>query len=107
MSYARFGNGSDVYVYASVGGYVECCGCILGDEWDFHSPADIVEQFGRHVTAGHDVPAELLDEGMYPPEDFVAMCSVFMCREDAGHAGPHTPTTSEGDAEIRARTLRH
>lgn len=29
MSYARFGEGSNIYVYENVGGYFECCACSL------------------------------------------------------------------------------
>ncbi|SIN72537.1 hypothetical protein [Agromyces cerinus] len=104
MSYARFGSGSDVYVYAHVYGFIECCGCALGDAWDFHSPADIVDHLREHVAAGHNVPDRLLDEALYPPEDFVGMCMVHMCREDAGHDGDHTPTNNERDEQIRARS---
>lgn len=90
MSYARFSDG-DVYVYADVGGYVACCGCWLGDKWDFHSPAEIVAHLQEHVAAGHNVHDYLLDPTLYPPRDFISMCRAFMCREDTGHDGPHTP----------------
>lgn len=91
MSYARFGDDSDVYVYADVGGYVACCGCILGDKWDFHSPAEIVSHLQEHVSVGHKVPADLLDEGLYWPDDFIARCRIHLCREQEGHDGEHTP----------------
>lgn len=91
MSYARFSANSDVYVYPDVGGYVACCGCILGGQWDYHSPEAIVTHMQEHVNAGHKVPADLLDPSLYGPGDFIAMCSAFMCREDVGHDGPHTP----------------
>ena len=70
MSYARFGAQSDVYVYAHYLGHVECCGCLLGDTWDFHTAADIVTHLRAHVDAGHTVPADLLDEGTYDASDF-------------------------------------
>lgn len=69
MSYARFSY-SDVYVFAHVGGFVQCCGCILGDEWDFYSAQDIAEHLNEHVRAGHRVPDNLLDPGFYPEYDF-------------------------------------
>jgi hypothetical protein len=59
-----------VYVYADIGGYVSCCGCQLGDQWDFHSAPDIVAHLNEHVAAGHKVPADLLDEGIYEDSDF-------------------------------------
>lgn len=71
MSYARLGaDGSDVYVFASVGGYVECCGCLLGGRWDFHSAADVVAHLREHIAEGHSIPAYLLDPALYPAEDF-------------------------------------
>ena len=90
MSYARFSETSSVYVYADVGGYVACCGCILGDEWECHSAQEVVAHMREHEAAGHQVPVHLFDEELYPPEDFVAMCSIHLCREQTGHSGEHT-----------------
>lgn len=104
MSYARFGENSDVYVYSHVGGFIECCGCILGDKWDFHSVAEIVTHLHEHVEAGHKVHPELLDPAMYEDERFVAMCGTFMCREETGHDGPHTPVKDARHEAIRARS---
>jgi hypothetical protein len=70
MSFARFGPQCDVYVFAHVGGFVQCCGCQLGDKWDFHSPEAIVEHLKEHVEAGHLVPEKILDPSTYEPEDF-------------------------------------
>ena len=98
MSYSRFSN-ADVYVYADVGGYVACCGCILGDKWDFHSAAEIVAHLREHAAAGHDVPDYLLDEGLYPDDDFVPMCSIHLCRQEKGHGGAHTPIVEWRDNE--------
>lgn len=91
MSFARFSDSSDVYVYSDVGGYIACCGCILGDKWDYHSVDEIVAHMEQHVTAGHTIPSDLLDPETYDGETFVPMCAVFMCREDEGHEGLHTP----------------
>lgn len=97
MSYARFGsNGSDVYVFFSGGGFIDCCGCILQDsEWvdapagilggyfKFLSPfietrfwatADAVKHFEVHQAAGHTVPEHVVrmlledDEEHFPDE---------------------------------------
>lgn len=100
MSYSRFSN-ADVYVFAHVDGFIECCGCRLGDKWDFHSPAEIVTHLTEHAEAGHDVPEYLLDPALYPPSDFVGMCRTFMCREDTGHDGPHTPHRPINEAPFR------
>ncbi|ROR97803.1 hypothetical protein EDD28_2412 [Salana multivorans] len=109
MSYARFGPSSDVYVYGDIAGYVACCGCILSDQWDFHSAAEIVAHLREHVAAGHNVPENLLDESLYPDEDFVAECSIHLCRRDKGHGGEHTPIAGWPDADrheaIRTKQL--
>lgn len=107
MSFARFSAESNVYVYSDVGGYVCCCGCLLGSKWDFHSPAEVVAHLREHVAAGHKVPERLLSEDLYEPADFIAMCPIFMCREDIDHDGPHTPLAGhfEGEEDIRARQI--
>jgi hypothetical protein len=75
MSFARFGPESDVYVYAHVGGFVQCCGCLLGDflgdDWDYHSAADVVAHMQEHVDAGHRVPQHLLSPDTYDDDDFI------------------------------------
>lgn len=106
MSYARFSADSDVYVYAHIGGFVECCGCRLGEQWDFHSPAEIVTHLREHEAAGHKVPDHLFDPELYEPGDFVAMCMTFLCREDDGHDGEHTPVKTERDQAIRDRITK-
>ncbi|MGZ9829885.1 hypothetical protein ACXYTP_23510 [Tsukamurella ocularis] len=70
MSYARFSAESDVYVFAHYQGFVQCCGCILGDEWDFHTLDALLAHLQEHVAAGHTVPADLLDAGTYDAYDF-------------------------------------
>lgn len=63
MSYARFGwDGSDVYVYMHVAGHLECCGCILGDEWSFHSTQAMIDHLAEHRAAGHNIPVGIEDE---------------------------------------------
>jgi hypothetical protein len=104
MSFARFSE-CDVYLYADVAGYVCCCGCALGDKWDYHSPEEVVAHMEAHRAAGHAVPDRLFDTGLYDPKDFIAMCTVFMCHKDAGHEGEHTPLSAkmaEQGARIRA-----
>lgn len=103
MSYARFGATSDVYVYAHYAGFVECCGCKLSDEWAHHSAEAIVAHLKEHVAAGHSVPEYLLDVTLYPDDDFIAMCEVFLCRKQVGHEGAHTPVRDERDQAIRAK----
>ncbi len=61
MSYARFGCG-DVYVFMSTSGHLECCGCILGDQWSFASTQEMVDHLAEHRAAGHAVPDGIEDE---------------------------------------------
>lgn len=55
MAYARFSY-ADVYVFMSTSGHLECCGCALGDEWEFGSTQAMVDHLAEHRAAGHDVP---------------------------------------------------
>lgn len=71
MSYARFSDFSDVYVFAHVDGYVSCCGCLLSDNWEHHSAQDVVDHLIDHVEAGHRVPEALLDVTLYDEDDFL------------------------------------
>jgi hypothetical protein len=64
MSYARFGwGGSDIYVFMSVNGWLECCGCPLL-EWPASYQAlstdDMVRHLDEHTRAGHKVPADVI-----------------------------------------------
>jgi hypothetical protein len=64
MSYARFGwDGSDVYVFAHVGGFLECCACILSHEdWESFQASDtqtMVDHLKKHEMSGHGVPKSI------------------------------------------------
>lgn len=64
MSYCRFAwEGSDVYVYAS-GTDDEptwvCCVCILGKEWNYPSPEEMIAHLAEHKKAGHFVPPHVI-----------------------------------------------
>ncbi len=70
MSYARWSNESDVYVYHHVDGYVTCCGCRLFDadpfsleprDPAFYSRTAAIEHLERHRLAGHIVPDYAFD----------------------------------------------
>ena len=61
MAYARFGY-SDVYVFMNTGGYLDCCGCILGSEGQFFSTQAMVDHLADHRAAGHDVPPGIEEE---------------------------------------------
>lgn len=60
MSYARFGE-ADVYVFHSSSGYLECCGCIRGDKWDFNPPREMLVHLEEHVAAGDHVPGYVFE----------------------------------------------
>lgn len=60
MSYARFSNDSNVYVYMDVNGSLACCGCILSDGPSYYASTDaMVEHLLDHRIAGHKVPMGL------------------------------------------------
>lgn len=83
MSYARWGAGSAVYVFAVDGGMVECCGCLLspaGEDTEdtgwglsrfFASVDALTDHMLEHRAAGHEIPDELLEPDTYDAEDFV------------------------------------
>lgn len=59
MSYCRFLEG-DVYVFMHVGGYLECCACVMHKkDWgsfEAHSTKAMVDHLEVHKTKGHIVP---------------------------------------------------
>lgn len=73
MSYARFGEESDVYVYASTSGF-SCCGCSLTPTYDFVSRTALLLHLQQHIAHGDRVPGyalnrlrrELADEIVVP-----------------------------------------
>lgn len=71
MSFARFSETSDVYVFSTVTGGVECCGCALvPNSPAFYSFEALAEHLREHEAAGHTIPAHLLDPETYDPDDF-------------------------------------
>lgn len=69
MSYARLSDKSDLYVYLSAGGWLECCGCTLGQTLNYpdgrpehyvtRKTAEMVAHLEAHRAAGHLVPEGL------------------------------------------------
>lgn len=55
MSYARFGDDSDVYIYSD-GEKLNCCGCFLDGDFASAEFENICEHLLRHLSAGHMVP---------------------------------------------------
>lgn len=106
MAYTRF-SFADVYVYMDVGGYLNCCGCILQkSEWvddpskpifggylkpiepiiptKFVTTQGMIEHLALHRAAGHDVPDGVEDELRADDDDnFVnySRCDVDGCEE--------------------------
>lgn len=61
MSYCRFAE-ADVYIYASVNGGIECCGCSLEEGKPFfNSPTEegMLEHIAAHREAGDHVPLDV------------------------------------------------
>lgn len=48
--------GSDVYVFLSIGGFLDCCGCSLGSNSGFDSTDAMLAHLQEHREAGHNVP---------------------------------------------------
>lgn len=62
MSYARWGADSDVYVFVSVYGGIECCGCKMGDGSPiFDTSREILDHLEEHRNKQHLVPDYLID----------------------------------------------
>lgn len=70
MSYARFGDHSDVYIYEHVGGFIECCGCLLVEPeneqeifgfYHANTAREILSHIDEHLSKGHVVPDYCID----------------------------------------------
>lgn len=90
MSYSRFSH-ADVYVFMSSAGHLECCGCKLGDQWEFGSTQAMVDHLAEHRAAGHDVPtgieAELWEDDRENWVDY-RRCDLDGCDERARCGSP-------------------
>ena len=79
MSYSRFLN-NDIYIYAHVQGYIECCGCWLNDkpaEELYFNPSIAIynddqlrEHLAQHAKAGHSMPENLLQDILADPDRY-------------------------------------
>ena len=114
MSYARFSY-ADVYVFMSTSGHLECCGCILGDQWVFDSTQGMVDHLAEHRAAGHDVPdgieQQLWDDDRDNWIDY-ERCDVEGCDERTTCGSPtdneSVPGRSlNGKPYVRACSLAH
>lgn len=62
MSYSRFDNSSDVYVFMSIHGHLECCGCsVVGGTFYAYSTEQMCNHLDEHRNLGDSVPDEIED----------------------------------------------
>jgi hypothetical protein len=62
MSICRFSDDSDVYVYRSIEGGIECGGCRLGAKFNAPNAEAMLAHLQKHIAVGHRVPADALQE---------------------------------------------
>jgi hypothetical protein len=63
MSYCRFGE-ADIYVFLDIGGYLNCCGCMLDSESSSaqaYTTDDMIAHLREHQAEGHDVPEDVIE----------------------------------------------
>lgn len=65
MSYSRFLS-YDVYVFMNVGGFLDCCACILahgefGESFRAGNTQTMVNHLKKHEDAGHRIPSGIYD----------------------------------------------
>lgn len=59
MSYCRLTR-ADVYVYDDVRGFLNCCGCSLGDDFHADTAQQMIAHLQQHVDVGHHVPDDVI-----------------------------------------------
>ena len=84
MAYSRFYD-SDIYIYPSVEGHIECAGCFLNiskgvntspdEDTIFHSTKiyddeTLLMHIVQHRISGHNIPDNLEDEILRDPERY-------------------------------------
>ena len=84
MAYSRFTN-SDIYIYPSIEGHIECAACILNepqDEYSLFSMSEKIYDDGHlivhireHIKAGHDIPVRLLADILLDTERYGTLSS--------------------------------
>ena len=81
MAYTRFTN-SDIYIYPSVQGHIECCACWLNEDKNQYSlfignvkitnDDQLRAHLEAHAKEGHDMPERLLQEILADPDRYGA-----------------------------------
>jgi len=68
LAICRFGDDSDVYVFYSIRGGLECCGCRLSASSEFIAgdEAEMIAHLEQHKTAGHRIPPEAFEDLTHP-----------------------------------------
>ena len=65
MAYSRFGwDGSDVYVYLDVGGFLYCCGCPKNTDgigYRAYKTQNMVNHLLEHRKDGDEIPARVIE----------------------------------------------
>lgn len=79
MAYSRFTN-SDIYIYPSVGGWIECAACFLNEPTDEYSlfscskkitnDDQLRDHLEEHARAGHNMPEDLLQDILADPDRY-------------------------------------
>ena len=79
MAYSRFYD-SDIYIYPSVGGWIECAACFLNEPQDEYSLFSVSEHITNddqlrdhleeHARAGHNMPEDLLQDILADPDRY-------------------------------------
>jgi len=79
MAYSRFTN-SDIYIYPSVGGWIECAACFLNEPTDEYSlfsvslsiynDDQLADHLEQHAKADHNMPENLLQEILADPDRY-------------------------------------
>ena len=79
MAYSRFTN-SDIYIYPSVGGWIECAACFLNEPQDEYSLVSaslsiynddqLADHLEQHARADHNMPENLLQEILADPDRY-------------------------------------
>ena len=79
MAYSRFTN-SDIYIYPSVGGWIECAACFLNeptDEYSLFSASlsiynddQLRDHLEQHARADHNMPEMLYEQILADPDRY-------------------------------------
>jgi len=75
MSWARFSENSDLYIFDDVHGGITCCACRLQElhetilpglqlpgDFNCRTEEEMIAHIREHKEAGHNIPEGLLDE---------------------------------------------